>query len=105
MVVPWLSPLAFMMLRLTLWMMLIAQCVWSQVAFTDPAIVSWGDSVQIIRGYQDLADSSLALAGYGVVSDALGEADGNVVSLGDGGEATYFFTSGIPNGNGPGYHF
>ena len=90
-----------MILRLTVWMILIAQWGWSQVAFTNPAIVSWGDSVQIIRGYQDLADSSLGLAGYGVVSYALGEADGNVVSLGDGGEATYFFASGIPNGNGP----
>ena len=90
-----------MMLRLTVWMTLIAQWGWSQVSYTDPAIVLWGDSVQIIRGYQDLADSMLGLAGYGVVSDALGEADGNVVSLGDGGEATYFFASGIPNGNGP----
>ena len=90
-----------MILRLTVWMILIAHWGWSQVAFTDPAIVSWGDSVQITRGYQDLADSSLGLAGYGVVSYALGEADGNVVSLGDGGEATYFFASGIPNGDGP----
>ncbi|HCE85726.1 MAG TPA: hypothetical protein DEO99_06185 [Bacteroidetes bacterium] len=90
-----------MMLRLTVWMTLIAQWGWSQVSYTDPAIILWGDSVQIIRGYQDLADSMLGLAGYGVVSDALGEADGNVVSLGDGGEATYFFASGIPNGNGP----
>ena len=71
-----------MMLRLTVWMSLIAQWGWSQVAFTDPAIVSWGDSVQIIRGYQDLADSSLGLAGYGVVSDALGEAD-PLVRLGE----------------------
>lgn len=90
-----------MILRLTLSMTLIAHWGWSQVVFTDPAVVSWGDSVQITRGYQDLADSSLGLSGYGVVSDALGEADGNVVSLGDGGEATYFFASGIPNGNGP----
>ena len=90
-----------MCLRLTVWMTLIAQWGWSQVGFTDPAIVSWGDSVQIMRGYQDIADSSLGLAGYGVVSDALGEADGNVVSLGDGGAATYFFASGIPNGDGP----
>ena len=90
-----------MMLRLSVWMTLIAQWGWSQVGFTDPAIVSWGDSVQIMRGYQDIADSSLGLAGYGVVSDALGEADGNVVSLGDGGAATYFFASGIPNGDGP----
>ncbi|MGB1120055.1 MAG: hypothetical protein ACPGYR_06135 [Chitinophagales bacterium] len=90
-----------MIFRLTLLMSLVARWGWSQVAFTDPAVVSWGDSVQITRGYQDLADSSLGLAGYGVVSYALGEADGNVVSLGDGGEATYFFASGIPNGDGP----
>ena len=90
-----------MMLRLTVCMTLIVRWGWSQVAFTDPAIVSWGDSIEIVRGYQDLADTSLGLAGYGVVADALGEADGNVVSLGDGGEATYFFASGIPDGNGP----
>ena len=70
-----------MMLRLTVWMTLIAQWGWSQVSYTDPAIVLWGDSVQIIRGYQDLSDSMLGLAGYGVVSDALGEADGNVCLL------------------------
>lgn len=90
-----------MILRLTVLMALIARWGWSQISYTDPAIMFWGDSVQIVRGYQDLADTSLGVAGYGMVSDALGEADGNVVSLGDGGEATYFFASGIPNGSGP----
>ena len=90
-----------MIFRLTALMILIAQCGWSQISYMDPAIVSWGDSVQVVRGYQDLNDTSLGIAGYGVVADALGEADGNVVSLGDGGAATYFFASGIPDGIGP----
>ena len=35
-------PFCVQMLRLTVWMVLIAQWGWSQVAFTDPTIVSWG---------------------------------------------------------------
>ncbi len=56
----------------------------------------WGTNVQIKRGLMDISDSSLSINGsnkasYGEENDALGKADGAVVSLGDGGEALFFF--------------
>lgn len=62
----------------------------------------WGDSVTVIRGYLNISNTALGYATYGVEDDALGSADGAaVVSLGDGGEALYFFEYPVSDGPGP----
>lgn len=66
------------------------------------AITFWADNVTIERGFLDIADQSQGYASYGVASDAEGPADGiSVVSLGDGGIATYYFSEPVSDGNGP----
>jgi len=53
--------------------------------------VRWGTNVQISRGPMDISDAASNKASYGEENDALGKADNVVVSLGDGGEALFFF--------------
>ncbi|HMN33525.1 MAG TPA: hypothetical protein PKA54_09130, partial [Chitinophagaceae bacterium] len=48
-------------------------------------IVAWGDSCIINIGWQDIADTSLGKSTIGNTQSVLGIADGNVLSLGDGG--------------------
>lgn len=66
------------------------------------AITFWADNVTIERGFLDISDTSQGYVSYGVPTDAEGPADGiSVVSLGDGGIATYEFSEPILNGVGP----
>lgn len=67
------------------------------------AFKNWADSCLIQRGYINIADTSFSYGGsnyasYGNASDALGMADNTVVSLGDGGKATFYLSSPIYNG-------
>ena len=73
-------------------------------------IVSWAVSAHVERGYINIADTSLTYseggttsnkAFHGVPQNALGPADGNFVSLGDGGYAILQFEIAIKNGPGP----
>ncbi|MBP6624969.1 MAG: hypothetical protein KA198_07340, partial [Chitinophagaceae bacterium] len=51
----------------------------------DSSIIqSWGNQCTIIRGWQNFADTTLGKASFGDSSKALGIADGDMVSLGDG---------------------
>lgn len=72
--------------------------------YTDSsAFVAWGSQCKIIRGYQDISNSSLGYASVGDSSYAIGKSDAAVVSLGDAGMATVTFSA--PVTNGPGYDF
>lgn len=76
----------------------------STAIYKDSSVfVSWATTCEISRGWQDISNESLGLAESGSDADGLGIADGNVVSLGDGGEALLTFESPIVNG--PGYDF
>ena len=89
--------------------------VWTQGSFAPPVgqpgttaihkdssdIVAWATACTVIRGYQDIADTSLGLTTVGTTTDALGIADGSVISLGDSGVAILTFTQPIVNGPGP----
>ena len=67
----------------------------------DSRIVGWGASVaELVRGPRDLADPGGPLASFGSADDAIGAADGRIVSLGDGGSITIGFDSPIANGVG-----
>lgn len=70
------------------------------IAHNDPLIVFWGDSIVIQRGAEDISIIGSPLVSYGLPEYALGEVNSNVVSLGDGGIATYYFTAPIQNENG-----
>lgn len=63
-------------------------------------IVEWASQCSINRGWMDIADTILGKASLGDSSKALGMADGDVVSLGDAGEATLYFENPIIDGNG-----
>tara|TARA_B100001115_G_scaffold184050_1_gene184925 strand:- start:1348 stop:2295 length:948 start_codon:yes stop_codon:yes gene_type:complete len=63
-------------------------------------IASWAQAVQIQRGYLDIANKSLGLVSHGDSADALGYANGQVISLGDSGIATYYISPGIVDGPG-----
>ena len=65
------------------------------------AISAWADSIIVQRGYQDISNKGLGYANTGQSIDALGPADGVIVSLGDGGMATYIFAEPLKNIMGP----
>lgn len=67
----------------------------------DLSIQSWGDSCLVIRGWMDIADTTLGKVTAGFNQDALGKADGMIVSLGDAGEIIYYFQQPIQDEPGP----
>lgn len=77
--------------------------VGSTAIYKDSSIITgWATSVDITRGWLDIANKPLGVAGLGQDSDALGYPDGMaVVTLGDSGVATLQFDYFISNGPGP----
>lgn len=73
----------------------------STAVHKDSSVITyWAEDLSLDRGYIDISNQSLGLASHGTVVDGEGEgeADGiNVVSLGDGGVATYNFSVAIQN--------
>ncbi len=67
------------------------------------AFVDWASNCLINRGWVNIADTTLGKTSAGDPSNAFGKADGNIVSLGDAGEAVFFFENPIING--PGFDF
>lgn len=66
------------------------------------AFINWAAGCKVIRGYQDISNTSSGYASAGDSSMALGQAMSNgIVSLGDGGNATCTFQYPIKNGAGP----
>lgn len=67
-------------------------------------IIGWASGIQLQRGYLDISDPSLGIASFGSDAAALGQAEGDgvsIVSLGDQGSATLTFQTAIMNGPGP----
>ncbi|GAB4201053.1 MAG: hypothetical protein Fur0023_05050 [Bacteroidia bacterium] len=66
--------------------------------------VGWATGCKVVRGWKDIADTTLGKVSYGDSTKALGKADGTgVVSLGDGGYAILTFS--VPIKDGAGYDF
>lgn len=82
-----------------------AGTVGSTAIHKDSSIfTAWATNCIVVRGPQDIADTSLGYASAGIESMAVGQADGaQVVSLGDGGYAVTTFER--PVANGPGFDF
>jgi hypothetical protein len=63
---------------------------------------SWANSCSVIRGYQDVANTSLGYVSVGVDTNGIGKAGDNpIVTLGDGGSAILTFPVPISDGLGP----
>ena len=74
----------------------------STAIYKDSSVfISWGSSVEIVRGFMDIQNPGLGIATYGLETNAIGPPDNNVVSLGDGGQAIFQFNTSIKNGPGP----
>lgn len=67
---------------------------------SSSSIKSWAKECIIQRGYIDIADKSAGYTTTGDSSNAIGIADGEVVSMGDSGIATVQFSQAIYNGEG-----
>jgi hypothetical protein len=68
----------------------------------DSSIIkAWAVSSTIVRGWQDISDTTVGRASAGDSSSPVGIANGSIVSLGDGGTATLVFNKPITNGAGP----
>lgn len=68
---------------------------------TDNRIVGWANKCVVERGWIDIADKAQGKATLGSETDAAGNADNYLVSLGDSGVATLTFPAHIYNGAGP----
>ena len=75
------------------------------------AFIGWATSAEIVRGYVKISDTTFTYtdnfsgvtsnhAFYGTISNCLGKANGQYISLGDGGSITLQFDSPIVNGAG-----
>jgi len=70
----------------------------STAIYKDSSIfVAWANSCTVIRGWKDIADTTQGVVTYGVDTNALGIADNQVVSLGDGGVAIVKFKHPVIN--------
>lgn len=64
-------------------------------------IMSWASECVVQRGYKDIAHTSLGKVNHGEARNGIGKSDRKVVSLGDGGVATFSFHGIVHNGPGP----
>lgn len=75
------------------------------------AFIGWATSAEIVRGYVKISDTTFTYtdnvsgitsnhAFYGTTDNCLGQANGQFISLGDGGYITLQFASPIVNGEG-----
>lgn len=64
---------------------------------------SWATGATIVRGPQNITNPTGNYATVGVAENAVGESNGQIVSLGDGGTAVLTFDK--PIGNGAGFDF
>ncbi|RLD89877.1 MAG: T9SS C-terminal target domain-containing protein [Bacteroidetes bacterium] len=73
----------------------------STAIYVDSTVfVDWATQCSLQRGWMNIADTSIGKSSYGTANAAIGKADNNVVSLGDGGMATLYFTKPVANGDG-----
>lgn len=70
------------------------------IHFEDQAITAWASTIDITRGWMDVADTALGVASAGTEENALGVFDGAAVSLGDGGVAVLSFAEAITDREG-----
>lgn len=71
----------------------------------SPLLKAWGSRCEVNRGYIKISDTTIVYndsnrATHGNTEDALGTADGKIISLGDGGVAAYTLDTAITDRDG-----
>jgi len=62
--------------------------------------IAWATTATVVRGPQNITNPTGPNASAGIPDNAIGSANGSIVSLGDGGTAILTFDNAIENGNG-----
>ena len=70
------------------------------ISMDSPLISAWAERGLVQRGWINCADTVLGKVDFGSVEDCFGSPDPGVLSLGDGGSATFEFENTIYNGTG-----
>ena len=70
------------------------------IPMDSPLFVAWAESGTVERGWMNSADTTLGKVTYGEVDFCYGQPDPAVLSLGDGGFATFEFSNTLFNGDG-----
>ncbi len=73
----------------------------SAIAKDSSVFIMWASNAKVERGLMDISDKNLGLVTFGSIADAIGRADGRVISLGDKGSIILQFDFPISDGNGP----
>lgn len=73
------------------------------IPMDSPLFVNWAEEGEVERGWMNIADTILGKVTFGTIEFTYGEPDPAVLSLGDGGAATFFFEP--PLFDGDGYDF
>lgn len=66
----------------------------------SPLFTSWAEKGHLERGWIDIADTTQGKVTFGEIGFAYGAPDPKVLSLGDGGAATFFFEQTLFDGEG-----
>lgn len=67
----------------------------------DAQIKAWATEATFEPGWLQATDTSMGKVGTNNINNILGKANNNIISLGDGGSATFTFEQPIQNGSGP----
>jgi len=66
----------------------------------SPLFVNWAEEGEVDRGWMNIADTTLGKVTFGEIDFAYGVPDPAVLSLGDGGSASFFFENTLFDGEG-----
>lgn len=107
-----LKPVRLFLLTGMLWSVLILEAQFAPpvgepgttaISADSAVFIDWASSCELHVGLMDISNEGLGFVSYGETNDVIGIADNAVLSLGDGGEATCFFS--VPLADGPGWDF
>ena len=93
-------------ISIILFLSIISSALQAQVHKDSSLITGWANTCIVERGYINISDTTKTdqgsnRASVGDLANAAGPADGSIVSLGDGGIATYILASPLSDANGP----
>ena len=71
------------------------------ISAQDARIVAWAERASVERGWQHWENRALGRASSGTTASVLGPANGQTLSLGDGGSVVLEFSAPLYNGSGP----
>lgn len=70
------------------------------IPMDSPLFVAWAENGSVEKGWVNSADTTLGKVDFGFIEDCYGAPNPAVLSLGDGGSATFEFSTTIKNGDG-----